>query len=169
MGLRFRRSFRIVSGVRLNVSKSGASISFGRRGMHYTVGSKGTRTTIGIPGSGLSWTQYRSFPTQRRSFASGGLLLLLFVIGLWAVALINGVRRPPEVASIPPPPPIGSSQATAKTHRLAAGELNGEGPTAAYFSIVSESSNGLIAVPVPLPRPRPKKFGVLLGAPTLHH
>jgi hypothetical protein len=49
---RFRRTFKIVPGVRFNLSKSGASVSFGPRGLHYTVGPKGTRTTVGLPGSG---------------------------------------------------------------------------------------------------------------------
>jgi hypothetical protein len=66
MGFRFRRTFKIIPGVRLNVSKSGTSISVGARGAHYTISGKGTRITAGIPGSGLSWTQYRPFTTNRR-------------------------------------------------------------------------------------------------------
>ena len=56
MGLRFRRSLRLLPGVRLNLSGSGVSASFGRRGAWFTVGPRGTRATIGIPGSGLSYT-----------------------------------------------------------------------------------------------------------------
>jgi Protein of unknown function (DUF4236) len=58
MGFRFRRSIRILPGVRVNLSGSGASVSVGPRGLHYTVNSKGTRITTGLPGTGLSWTQY---------------------------------------------------------------------------------------------------------------
>lgn len=58
MGFRFRRSVRVLPGVRLNLSRGGASVSLGGRGFHYTVGPKGTRTTVGIPGTGLSWSQY---------------------------------------------------------------------------------------------------------------
>jgi hypothetical protein len=57
MGFRFRRSFRLMPGVRLNLSKSGVSASLGRRGAWLTVGSKGTRATVGIPGTGLSYTE----------------------------------------------------------------------------------------------------------------
>jgi hypothetical protein len=57
MGLRFRRSFRVIPGVRLNVSRSGVSASIGRRGAWFTVGPKGTRATVGIPGTGLSYTE----------------------------------------------------------------------------------------------------------------
>ena len=65
MAFRFRRSLRLVPGVRLNLSKSGASVSFGGRGFHYTIGPKGTRTTVGLPGTGLSWTEYTRH--QKRS------------------------------------------------------------------------------------------------------
>ena len=56
MGIRFRRSIRIMSGVRLNVGKRGVSTSIGVRGAHVTIGKTGVRRTVGIPGTGLSWT-----------------------------------------------------------------------------------------------------------------
>ena len=57
MGWRFRRSLRILPGVRLNVSKRGlSSVSVGRRGLTLNVGRKGTKETIGLSGSGLSYT-----------------------------------------------------------------------------------------------------------------
>jgi hypothetical protein len=75
MGFRFRRSIKILPGLRLNLSGSGASVSVGPRGFHYTVGPKGTRVTAGIPGTGLSWSEYtphagsRPQPhTSRQSF-----------------------------------------------------------------------------------------------------
>ncbi|MET4324006.1 DUF4236 domain-containing protein [Bradyrhizobium sp. RT5a] len=61
MGFRFCRSFKIIPGVRLNLSGSGASVSFGPRGLHYTIGPHGTRTTVGLPGSGVSWTSYQPY------------------------------------------------------------------------------------------------------------
>ena len=57
MGLRFFRRIRVVPGVTVNLSKSGASMSFGVRGAHYTVGSHGRRVTVGVPGTGLYYTQ----------------------------------------------------------------------------------------------------------------
>jgi hypothetical protein len=56
MGFRFRRSIRVLPGVRLNVSKSGVSTSIGSRGAWLTFGRKGTRATLGIPGTGLGYT-----------------------------------------------------------------------------------------------------------------
>lgn len=60
MPFRFRRSVKILPGLRINLSKSGASVSLGGRGFHYTLGPKGTRITAGIPGTGLSWTEYKT-------------------------------------------------------------------------------------------------------------
>jgi hypothetical protein len=57
MGLRFRRSFRLFPGVRVNVSKTGLSASFGGRGATLNVGPKGVKGTVGIPGTGLSYSQ----------------------------------------------------------------------------------------------------------------
>lgn len=58
MGFRFRRSFKIFPGVRLNVNKNSTSVTFGGRGAHYTINSKGKRTTtLGIPGTGISYSQ----------------------------------------------------------------------------------------------------------------
>lgn len=57
MGLRFFRRVRVLPGVTVNLSKSGASMSFGVRGAHYTVGPRGRRVTVGVPGTGLYYTQ----------------------------------------------------------------------------------------------------------------
>lgn len=56
MGLRFRRSFKVFPGVRLNVSRGGLSTSFGVPGATVNVGKRGVRGTVGIPGSGLSYS-----------------------------------------------------------------------------------------------------------------
>ena len=55
---RFRRSFRLLPGVRLNLGKRSTSVSLGVRGAHVTLGGpQGTRTTVGLPGTGLSYTE----------------------------------------------------------------------------------------------------------------
>ena len=56
MALRFRKSVRIAKGVRVNFSKSGASLSLGGRGHGVTFGGRGTRAHVGIPGTGLSYS-----------------------------------------------------------------------------------------------------------------
>lgn len=54
MSLRFRRTLKIMPGVRLNFNKDSVGVSLGVRGAHYTMNSKGRRTvSAGIPGTGL--------------------------------------------------------------------------------------------------------------------
>jgi tetratricopeptide (TPR) repeat protein len=67
MGFRFFRRVKIMPGVSLNFSKSGASVSLGGRGMHYTIGPRGRRVTIGIPGTGLSYTAVSSNGRKTRA------------------------------------------------------------------------------------------------------
>jgi len=58
MALRFRKSMKVMPGVRLSLSKGGVSTSLGRTGARMTLGSDGkVRGTVGIPGSGLSNTE----------------------------------------------------------------------------------------------------------------
>ncbi len=58
MHVRFRRTFRLIPGVRLNVSKHGVSTTVGSRGMHLTFNRSGVRQAVGLPGTGLSETGY---------------------------------------------------------------------------------------------------------------
>lgn len=53
--LHYRQSFRLGSGFRVNLSKSGVSASFGGKGATVNVGPKGVRTTLRAPGSGISY------------------------------------------------------------------------------------------------------------------
>lgn len=56
--MRFRKSFKIAKGVRLNVGKKGvSSISLGGRGATVNVGSKGVKATSSIRGTGITHTQ----------------------------------------------------------------------------------------------------------------
>ena len=51
MGTRFRRSFKVAPGVRVNLNKKSASISFGPKGLKHTVSTTGkSHTTVGISG-----------------------------------------------------------------------------------------------------------------------
>lgn len=62
MGLRFRKSIKIMPGVRLNATLGGISATVGRRGASVNVGKRGVRGTVGIPGSGLSYSERLSGP-----------------------------------------------------------------------------------------------------------
>ncbi|MCR4775664.1 MAG: DUF4236 domain-containing protein [Saccharofermentans sp.] len=58
MGLNFRKSITLFKGVKLNLSKSGPSLSFGRSGLRQSINLKGqARTSVGIPGTGIYYTK----------------------------------------------------------------------------------------------------------------
>ena len=57
MGLNFRKSIQLIPGVKLNLSKSGASISAGVPGFRKSINTKGqVTTTASLPGTGLYYT-----------------------------------------------------------------------------------------------------------------
>ncbi len=58
MPIRFRRTFHIFPGVRINLSRNGISTTIGPRGFHFTFGKGGIRQTVGLPGTGLSESSY---------------------------------------------------------------------------------------------------------------
>jgi len=88
MPWRFRRSIKILPGVRWNISKRGSSITIGGRGLKTTLGRGGVRHTISIPGTGLSFTTSSS----KRRAKSSGCALALLLLPLFA---IQGVLKEP--------------------------------------------------------------------------
>jgi len=63
MGFRFRKTVKVLPGVRLNVTKNGiSSTSLGKRGATINWGKKGMSETIGIPGTGLSYRTDKNTP-----------------------------------------------------------------------------------------------------------
>ncbi|HHX0999896.1 TPA: DUF4236 domain-containing protein [Pseudomonas aeruginosa] len=50
MAIRFRKSIKVVPGVRLNISKSGVSTSAGGKGLTANVSKSGVSTSIGKKG-----------------------------------------------------------------------------------------------------------------------
>jgi hypothetical protein len=57
MGFRYRSSIRLARGLRINLSKSGASLSVGGRGATLNLSKRGVRTTVGLPGTGISYSE----------------------------------------------------------------------------------------------------------------
>lgn len=56
MTFRFRKTKKILPGLRLNLGKRGISASVGKRGASVNISKRGLRSTIGIPGTGLSYS-----------------------------------------------------------------------------------------------------------------
>jgi len=57
MGWRFRHSFKVIPGVRLNLSKSGLSCSIGGAPLTMNIGPRGVYGTASIPGTGISYRE----------------------------------------------------------------------------------------------------------------
>jgi Protein of unknown function (DUF4236) len=66
MGWRFRKSFRLLPGVRLNLSKSGVSATIGVAPFHLNVGPRGVYSDISIPGTGIYNRQRLDAPSVGR-------------------------------------------------------------------------------------------------------
>ena len=64
MGWRFRQSFTVVPGLRLNLSKRGLSASIGGTPFKLNVGPHGVTETVSVPGTGLSYHHILSTPTR---------------------------------------------------------------------------------------------------------
>ena len=82
-GLRFQKRLQVLPGVRINLSKSGASASVGPRGADVNIGPHGVTTNAGIPGTGIS---YRS---KVGKTSSGIIGVVALVAGLGFAAYKN--------------------------------------------------------------------------------
>ncbi len=84
MGFRFHKSIKLIPGIKLNMSKSGPSLSVGGKGMTFNLGSKGTKTTVGLPGTGASYSSHSSYKNT-----SGARLVWIVVFILIALAVFT--------------------------------------------------------------------------------
>ena len=58
MPIRFHRQFTLFPGVKVNVSKTGMSITLGGKGFHLNLSKRGVMQTTNLPGKGLSHRSY---------------------------------------------------------------------------------------------------------------
>jgi hypothetical protein len=98
MGFRYRSSIRLAKGLRINLSKSGASLSVGRPGATVNFSKRGTRATVGLPGTGISYSETKPWGHQadrpagssapaRRGFSLAWLALIGVAIGIVAALI----------------------------------------------------------------------------------
>ncbi|MFC4403280.1 DUF4236 domain-containing protein [Gracilibacillus xinjiangensis] len=57
MGLKFRKSFKVAPGVRMNIGKRGVSTSIGGKGGRVNFSSRGVSVGTSIPGTGISYNK----------------------------------------------------------------------------------------------------------------
>lgn len=58
MPIRFQRQFTLFPGVKVNLSKTGMSITIGGKGFHLNFSKRGVMQTTNLPGKGLSHRSY---------------------------------------------------------------------------------------------------------------
>jgi hypothetical protein len=109
-GLRFQKRLRVLPGVRINLSKSGASASIGPRGADVNIGPHGVTTNAGIPGTGLS---YRSKVGKTGSAWIG---IATLVVGLGFAAYKNVDK----IGALFAPSPAAVTQGASQAHPAAA-------------------------------------------------
>jgi hypothetical protein len=152
MGLRFRKSIKLVSGVRLNVGLKRASLSIGGRGFTYNIGSKGSQVTVGIPGSGLSYstnvTQNPIGPMAPSGRRTSGTP---FVIAAFLLGLLYISFHSTNNSSVPS---TNASRATAEST-----------DTTGSVSQSAQENVSPLDGPIPLPRPRPRVRAEVVGSP----
>jgi hypothetical protein len=89
MGWRFRKSFKLLPGFRLNIGKKGiTSATVGKRGLTTSIGKLGIFQNLGIPGTGLS---YRSKVDGSRPLAGaliGFGIVAAVIVGVIALCVI---------------------------------------------------------------------------------
>ena len=73
MAWRFRKSFKLLPGVRVNVSKSGISTSIGAAPFTLNIGRRGVHATASLPGTGISIRHRIGAPAHRATAAPHAL------------------------------------------------------------------------------------------------
>jgi hypothetical protein len=94
MGFRFRRYFSLLPGIRLNLGKKRASVSVGRPGLTVNISKDGIRKTVSLPGTGLSYSSYKTHAESAETnkdihpFAVWAVIITILAISIAVVLLI---------------------------------------------------------------------------------
>ena len=65
MAIRFKKTKKILPGVKLNLSKSGVSVTAGVKGASINIGKNGVYRNLGIPGTGISKRDKLEFSSSK--------------------------------------------------------------------------------------------------------
>jgi len=90
MGFRLRKRIKILSGILLNLSKSGFSTSIGGKGLTLNIKDVKTKVTFGLPGTGLSYSETTSHIPSKimpklQKVSALFWLLVIVAIGLFVL------------------------------------------------------------------------------------
>jgi hypothetical protein len=121
LGFRFQKRISILPGVRINLSKSGASASVGPRGADVNIGKDGVTANAGIPGTGLSYRQ-----KVGRGSKSGWLAALLVIGGLAVWAFQHQSKIAKMIAPSHPAPSLSTESSTGLSTNSSPGLSTGQ-------------------------------------------
>ena len=138
MGMRFKKSKKIASGVKLNVSNKSVGVSVGGKGVHHSVSSSGRKTTtVSAPGTGLSYVKTSGGGSRKRKSSkkaqSGtvgcgtillGFILFFLIVGVFSSGFSSGRKKAAEAAA-------SSSSAASSSTVSAVSETSTPTPTEA--------------------------------------
>ena len=83
MGIRFRKTIKILPGLRFNLSRTGISTSLGPKGATVNLRGGKRSLTTGLPGTGLS-QRHDITPGARRTGIGGGwVALIVLALVIW--------------------------------------------------------------------------------------
>jgi hypothetical protein len=86
MAVRFRKSFGLGKGMRLNVGRKSASVRIGGKNLGYTMGTAGRTVSGSIPGTGLGLThRMRSGKSPSPIWIGAGIISLIVA----AIVVLN--------------------------------------------------------------------------------
>lgn len=150
MPFRFRKSFRLAPGLRVNLSKSGIGFSAGPRGLKLSSGPRGQRLNVTLPGTGVSYSTRlggrRSAPASPNpSTRQAGCGSRILIGGLATLATLLGCAVLAQL--VPPPGPSPTATAISTLEPVA----------------VQNTATPTLAPPtaIPLPEPSPTAVATL--------
>lgn len=113
MGFGFRKSIKILPGVRVNVGTSGVSTTIGGRGGSVNIGKRGTHLNAGVPGTGLSYRARMDGGSGSMGSGGGAGNGCPGCLGGFFVLVIMGTCIGSDPSSPPSSPPLSIYETSA--------------------------------------------------------
>src|SRR5690606_196379 len=150
MPFRFRKSFKLAPGLRVNLSRSGIGFSAGPRGLKLSSGPRGPRLHATLPGTGVAYAtrlggRRRAATSANAETQKAGCGSRFLIGGLAALATLLGCGLLAQF--MPPPDPSPTATAIARLEPVA----------------VQNTATPTLASPTatPLPEPSPTTLATL--------
>ncbi len=83
MAIRFRKTIKLLPGLRINLSRTGISTSLGPKGATVNLRDGKRTLTTGLPGTGLSQRHDITSGARRTGIGGGWIALILFALIIW--------------------------------------------------------------------------------------